>query len=145
MLCRRSILGISVSISALAAAPVGGKAAADTATNLVTEEFMIDATDPDTKLYVRNKHPEDIQRLVPERTLLFVYGATQPAEATFDLPLEGVSWMDNIARHGWDVYLVDVRGYGRATRPPQMDQPAQSNPPNRQAHRASHESPAPIR
>ena len=43
--------------------------------------------------------------------------------------LEGLSWMDYIARHGWDVYLVDVRGYGRSTRPPEMDQPAASNPP----------------
>jgi len=37
--------------------------------------------------------------------------------------------MDYIARHGWDVYLIDVRGYGRSTRPPEMDQPAASNPP----------------
>src|SRR5215471_16252742 len=29
----------------------------------------------------------------------------------------------------WDVYLVDVRGYGRSTRPPEMDQPADSNAP----------------
>jgi len=64
-----------------------------------------------------------------EKTLLFVHGATQPAEATFDLPLEGSSWMDYIAQHGWDVYLVDARGYGRSTRPPEMDQPAASNPP----------------
>ena len=37
--------------------------------------------------------------------------------------------MDYIAQHGWDVYLVDVRGYGRSTRPPEMDQPAASNSP----------------
>src|SRR6267142_618991 len=40
-----------------------------------------------------------------------------------------MSWMDYIAQHGWDVYLVDVRGYGRSTRPPEMDQPAANNPP----------------
>jgi pimeloyl-ACP methyl ester carboxylesterase len=129
MLCGRSIVAAGVAVAALTATPAGGKAAADTATKLVTEEFMIDATDPGTKLYVRNKRPEDMRRFVPERTLLFVHGATQPAEATFDLPLEGVSWMDHVARHGWDVYLVDVRGYGRSTRPPEMDRPAESNPP----------------
>jgi pimeloyl-ACP methyl ester carboxylesterase len=37
--------------------------------------------------------------------------------------------MEYIAQHGWDVYLVDVRGYGRSTRPPEMDQPASNNPP----------------
>src|SRR5882724_13314418 len=102
---------------------------ADPAPNLVTEQFMIDAADPGIKLYVRNNRTEDLKQFTSEKTLLFVHGATQPAEATFDLPLEGVSWMDYIARHGWDVYLVDVRGYGRSTRPAEMSQPAESNPP----------------
>ena len=103
--------------------------ATDEAPKLVTEHIMIEAADPGIKLYVRNKRPEDMKQFTSEKTLLFVHGATQPAEATFDLPLEGLSWMDYIAQHGWDVYLVDVRGYGRSTRPPEMDQPAASNPP----------------
>jgi pimeloyl-ACP methyl ester carboxylesterase len=37
--------------------------------------------------------------------------------------------MDYIAQQGWDVYLVDVRGYGGSTRPPEMDRPAEENPP----------------
>jgi len=102
---------------------------ADPAQKLVVEQFMIDAADPGIKLYVRNKHSEDLKQFSWEKTLLFVHGATQPSEATFDLPLEGLSWMDYIAQHGWDVYLIDVRGYGRSTRPPEMDQPAASNPP----------------
>jgi pimeloyl-ACP methyl ester carboxylesterase len=95
---------------------------------LVREEFMIDAADPGIKLYVVNKHLTNLRELSSEKILLFVHGATQPAEATFDLSLDGMSWMDYIARHDWDVYLVDVRGYGRSTRPAEMDQPAESNP-----------------
>jgi len=91
---------------------------------LVREEFMIDATDPGIKLYVVNKHLTNLRELSSEKILLFVHGATQSAEATFDLSLDGMSWMDYIARHDWDVYLVDVRGYGRSTRPAEMDQPA---------------------
>jgi pimeloyl-ACP methyl ester carboxylesterase len=103
--------------------------AADPAQKLMTEQFMIDAADPGIKLYVRNKRMEDLKQFTSEKTLLFVHGATQPSKATFDLPLDGLSWMDYIAQHGWDVYLIDVRGYGRSTRPPEMDQPAASNPP----------------
>src|SRR6476620_7300402 len=110
------------------AAP-GSAIAADPAPKLMTEQFMIDAADPGIKLYVRNKRTEDLKQFTSERTLLFVHGVSQPAEATFDLPIEGLSWMDYIARHGWDVYLIDVRGYGRSTRPPEMDQPAANNPP----------------
>src|SRR5207253_1966368 len=41
----------------------------------------------------------------------------------------GVSWMDFIARRGFDVWLVDLRGYGRSTRPPEMSEPPEKNPP----------------
>ena len=102
--------------------------AAERSPVLVREEFMIDAADPGIKLYVVNKHLTNLRELSSEKILLFVHGATQPAEATFDLSLDGMSWMDYIARHDWDVYLVDVRGYGRSTRPAEMDQPAESNP-----------------
>lgn len=98
-------------------------------TDLVVEEFMIDSADPGVRLYVRNKRPAGQPSFGPERTLLFVHGASQPAEATFDLSLEGLSWMDFIARRGWDVYLVDLRGYGRSTRPPEMDRPPEESPP----------------
>jgi pimeloyl-ACP methyl ester carboxylesterase len=64
-----------------------------------------------------------------EKILLYVHGATYPAETTFDLRLNGISWMEYIAQHGYDVYLVDVRGYGRSTRPQEMGQPASDNGP----------------
>ena len=60
---------------------------------LVREEFMIDAADPGIKLYVVNKHLTNLRELSSEKILLFVHGATQPAEATFDLSLDGM--------HGW--------------------------------------------
>ena len=37
--------------------------------------------------------------------------------------------MDLFAQNGFDVYLVDVRSYGRSTRPPEMDQPPEANKP----------------
>jgi pimeloyl-ACP methyl ester carboxylesterase len=96
---------------------------------IAMEEFMIPSADPGIKLYVRNKHPQNIRRFGPEKIVLFVHGATYPAETAFDLPLNGTSWMDYIAHHGYDVYLVDVRGYGKSTRPPEMDQPPDQNQP----------------
>jgi len=93
------------------------------------EEFMVPAVDPGIELYVRNKHPRGMSNFSAEKTLLFVHGATYPSETAFDLALGGRSWMDYIAEHGYDVYLVDIRGYGRSTRPPEMDKPAADNEP----------------
>jgi pimeloyl-ACP methyl ester carboxylesterase len=97
--------------------------------NMQMEEFMIPAADPGIKLYVRNKHVRGVNRFASEKILLYVHGATYPSETTFDLRLNGLSWMDYIARHGYDVYLLDIRGYGKSTHPPEMDQPASMNPP----------------
>ncbi|MEK9720092.1 MAG: alpha/beta fold hydrolase, partial [Quisquiliibacterium sp.] len=96
---------------------------------LATQEFMIASKEAGISLYLRNKHPADLTQFTADRTLLFVHGATYPAETAFDLALNGLSWMDFIAAHGYDVYLVDVRGYGRSTRPAQMDEPADANAP----------------
>ncbi len=97
--------------------------------NLVMEEFMVPAVDPGIQLYVRNKHPQGVSSFSGDKILLYVHGATYPSETAFDLPLNGMSWMDYISHHGYDVYLVDLRGYGRSTRPPEMDQPSDQNAP----------------
>jgi pimeloyl-ACP methyl ester carboxylesterase len=96
---------------------------------LTTTEAMIPSSDPGIKLYIRNKHPEGVTSFSPDKTLLFIHGATYPAETSFDLPIDGVSMMDRFAQNGFDVYLVDVRSYGRSTRPPEMDQPPEANKP----------------
>jgi pimeloyl-ACP methyl ester carboxylesterase len=96
---------------------------------LVTHEAMVPSGDPGISLYVRNKRPADLARFTAERTVLFVHGATYPAETAFDLRLDGTSWMEFIARRGFDVWLLDVRGYGLSTRPPAMSAPAAANPP----------------
>src|ERR1700745_388376 len=96
---------------------------------IVMEEMMVPAADPVIEIYVRNKRPADLRAFRPERTVLFVHGATYPAHTTFDLPIEGRSWMDHIAACGYDVYLLDLRGYGKSTRPPEMAQSPHANPP----------------
>jgi len=96
---------------------------------LVTESYHVPARDPGIQLYVRNKRPETMTSFTPDRIVLFVHGATFPAETSFDLQVDGLSWMDYIAQRGYDVYLMDVRGYGRSTRPSEMSQPPREHRP----------------
>lgn len=120
---RRTLL--AVPLFAAAAAPANISAAA----SLRTEEFRVRTRDPGIEIYLRNKRPEAEMRPRPERTVLFVHGLTFAASAVFDLPLGGESWMEFIASRGFDVWCVDIRGYGRSTRHPEMAQPAAANPP----------------
>ncbi len=121
---RRNILAAP----ALAAAATALPAAAQAQPRIVTEEFMVKATDGEGEIFVRNKRPEGLTASA-SRTLLFVHGATYPAHSAFDLPLGGLSWMDYIAGRGFDVWCMDIRGYGRSTRPAAMGQPPEANPP----------------
>jgi len=119
-------------LQSLAALVAGGfcfAAVAAEPPKIVMEEFMVPSRDLGIRLYVRNKHAQGAKKFQGDKILLFVHGATYPAETSFDLRLSGQSWMDYIARRGYDVYLVDVRGYGRSTRPPEMEQPPEQNAP----------------
>src|SRR3954454_11185938 len=91
--------------------------------------MMVPATVSGIEIYVRNKRPGSLTTFSPERTVVFVHGATVPASSCFDLQLDGFSWMEYIAAHGFDVYLLDLRGYGRSTRSNEMAAPPEASPP----------------
>ena len=59
----------------------------------------------------------------PVGVVLFVHGAGTPAEVTFDGPYKDYSWMAYLARAGFNVFSMDMTGYGRSTRPPAMNDP----------------------
>jgi pimeloyl-ACP methyl ester carboxylesterase len=58
-----------------------------------------------------------------DRVVLFVHGAGTPAEVAFDVPYQDYSWMEFLARAGFDVFAMDTTGYGRSTRPASMNDP----------------------
>src|SRR6266446_4050582 len=111
-------IGATIATGALAQSP-----------KIIMEEMMVPASDPGIEIYVRNKRPADMNSFRPERTVLYVHGATYPASTSFDLPLDGFSWMDYIAARGYDVYLLDIRGYGKSSRPKEMSEDPKANPP----------------
>lgn len=63
-----------------------------------------------------------------DRVVLFVHGAGTPAEVSFDVPYQDYSWMAFLARAGFDVFSVDMTGYGPSTRPAPMNDPCNVAP-----------------
>jgi len=59
----------------------------------------------------------------PGRVALFIHGAGTPAEVAFDVPYHDYSWMAYLAHAGFDVFSMDMTGYGRSTRPAAMNDP----------------------
>ena len=97
--------------------------------DLVVEEFMVPIGDHELSIFLRNKRRTDAVLGRPDRTLLFVHGATYPSSVTFDFVAGGYSWMDTLAEAGFDCWLMDIRGYGRSDRPAEMEQAADANGP----------------
>lgn len=78
------------------------------------------------QVYVRERLlPGTALRLggLDDRVVLFVHGAYTPSEVAFDPPDPGASWMVFLAEYGYDVFAMDMEGYGRSTRPTVMNDP----------------------
>src|SRR5690606_16246676 len=76
------------------------------------------------RLYVRERVSAGMlarSAAFDERVVLFVHGAGTPAEVAFDVPYQDYSWMAHLAAAGYDVFSVDMTGYGRSTRPTAMN------------------------
>jgi pimeloyl-ACP methyl ester carboxylesterase len=79
-----------------------------------------------TQIYVREVvEPSTVLRgaLPQDRVALFIHGAGTPGEVSFDVPFQDYSWMAYLAHAGFDVFAMDMTGYGRSTRPAAMNDP----------------------
>jgi len=80
-------------------------------------------------LYVRERAlPQVISKGAGDKVVLFVHGAGTPAEVSFDVPYQDYSWMGYLAKAGYDVFSVDMTGYGRSARPKPMDDKCNLSP-----------------
>jgi pimeloyl-ACP methyl ester carboxylesterase len=78
------------------------------------------------EIYVRERALAGIvlrSASVADKVVLFVHGAGTPAEVAFDVPYQDYSWMAYLAQAGFDVFAMDMTGYGRSTRPTAMNDP----------------------
>ncbi len=92
----------------------------------VLHEHRIPGPEPGTELYLREKRPAG-QTRCGGRLVLFLHPFGVPTARAFDVP--GYSWMDFVARRGFDAWALDFRGFGQSSRPAAMARPAEENPP----------------
>ncbi|MDW8804587.1 alpha/beta fold hydrolase [Streptomyces scabiei] len=81
--------------------------------------------------------------------VLMLHGRSVPALAGFDLVQvpggdpDRYSWAKELAQGGYDVFIMDLQGSGRSTRPGQMDDPCNTNPAQQPSVLVPHTIPAP--
>jgi pimeloyl-ACP methyl ester carboxylesterase len=129
-------------------AALGGQRAADPP--LVVDHYVpvrssVPAIAGETvQLYVRERvKAEVLEGVAPSAgVVVFVHGAGTPGEVAFDAQHEDYSWMAYLAGAGFDVFSVEMTGYGRSTRPAPMNDPC-NLPEARQAALAPIPLPSP--
>ncbi len=118
-------LGTSAFAQEEAAEATADKAAR--ATNIQTTDYLVPhiSTVPANAgkrvgLFVRQKINKQGRGGRP--VVLMIGGATGSVVPVFDLQFENYSWMDHLAAAGFDVFAMDLTGYGLSPRP-MMDDP----------------------
>ena len=112
--------------SSLGGASAGGS---DTGQLLAIDHYVrVKSTAPSTtgqfaQVYVRERVVARNLLRGSSGVVVFVHGAGTPAEVAFDVPYADYSWMAYLANAGFDVFSMDMEGYGRSTRPAVMNDP----------------------
>jgi len=123
-----ALVGVVLPLDRVAAQP---SAAEDSQTILTVDHFVANESvvpamaGQTVQLYVRERvKPATVLRGMPrdDRVVLFVHGAGTPAEVAFDVPYSDYSWMAYLAAADFDVFAMDMTGYGRSTRPSVMQE-----------------------
>jgi pimeloyl-ACP methyl ester carboxylesterase len=94
-------------------------------------------SDKRVELFVREKVESGRRRKAS--VVLMIGGSTVSAIPDFDLQFENYSWMEYLATAGFDVFAMDLTGYGLSPRP-KMDDPCNHSTSDQQ----SYLSPTPI-
>jgi pimeloyl-ACP methyl ester carboxylesterase len=125
-----ALTGLLAVASGCASVTGGGSApAADNTQVLSIDRYVsVKSTAPSMNgqtglLYVRERVEGRSLLHGSSGVVLFVHGAGTPAEVAFDVPYSDYSWMAYLAHGGFDVFSMDMTGYGRSTRPTVMNDP----------------------
>ena len=66
--------------------------------------------------------------------VLFVHGRSAAAVPSFDLEYRDYSWMVYLADAGFDVFAMDLQGYGSSSKPTVMDEPCNTSADNQEKY-----------
>src|SRR5258708_10459840 len=91
---------------------------------LIIQDYLNPIDTAGVNLHLRRKRLADAEQFPEELTLLLMHGDTFSSGSLFDAPLGSASFMDQLALSGFDVYAVDVRGYGASTWPTEIAEAA---------------------
>jgi hypothetical protein len=99
--------------------------------------FCVPSDHAGLSLFLRYLAP-DHSPTPDRRVVLYVHGATFPSALSIAHRFDGRSWRDELVACGFHTWALDFHGFGQFSDPyPEMDEPAENNPPLGRAQDAS--------
>ena len=108
------------------------------------EHFRIPGPHDGMSLFLRFL-PAFNRGTAPQRSVLYVHGATFPSALSIAHRFDGRSWRDELNDAGFDVWGLDFYGFGHSDRYHEMNEPADSASPLCGAHDAAKQLEAAVR
>ena len=119
-------IAIASLISGCQMAAPGGSAQVRTIDHMVPHVSTVPANKSEqVQIFVREKVLAGDVAARP--VVLMVHGGVSPSTLAFDVEHAGYSWMAYLARAGFDVFAMDMTGYGKSPLP-KMDDPCNVGP-----------------
>jgi pimeloyl-ACP methyl ester carboxylesterase len=100
------------------------------------EQFRVWIEPVHLQVFLRHLAPTRNGPGTGKRPVLIIHGSTLPSGTSAAFRINGVSWMDDLAARGFDVWALDFLGYGGSDRYPAMNGPAAGAPLGRSADAA---------
>jgi pimeloyl-ACP methyl ester carboxylesterase len=82
---------------------------------IASEIVRIDSPIPGLQLALHHRFQESTSAF-SRKIVLFAEGSAVPTSGNAAFKISGVSWMDSLARSGFDVWSLDYLGYGESSR-----------------------------
>ena len=92
------------------------------------EHFFVPGPRAGMRLFLR-RLASGIRSRDERRSVLYIHGATFPSALSVAHRFDGRSWRDALCDAGFDVWGLDFYGFGYSDRYPEMEEPADENPP----------------
>lgn len=119
--CKHILKTFSLSLLTITALALNPQANADNI-RVRTETIRIDSSIPGLRLALHHEFSavQSFSRR-PRPIVLFAEGSAVPTAGNAGFRIDGLSWMDYLAKHGFDVWALDYLGLGESSRYSETD------------------------
>ena len=93
------------------------------------EHFLVRVEPSQLRVFLRHLPASQRGPASTRPPVLIVHGSTLPSALSSAARIDGLSWMDDLARRGFDVWALDFIGFGGADRYPEMSRDARGSAP----------------